>query len=59
MPVRCHLINLTALLFSNYQFQPAMEFVTNYGRDNDTVAAVTGAILGAPSRLCRAAGRGA
>ncbi|WP_420461076.1 ADP-ribosylglycohydrolase family protein [Neolewinella sp.] len=42
-----HLINLTALLFSNYQFQPAMEFVTNYGRDNDTVAAVTGAILGA------------
>ncbi|WP_238749816.1 ADP-ribosylglycohydrolase family protein [Neolewinella maritima] len=42
-----YLINLTALLFSNYQFQPAMEFVTNYGRDNDTVAAVTGAILGA------------
>ena len=42
-----HLINLTALLFANYQFQPAMEFVTNYGRDNDTVAAVTGAILGA------------
>ena len=42
-----HLINLTALLFSNYQFQPAMEFITNYGRDNDTVAAVTGAILGA------------
>ena len=42
-----HLINLTALLFANYQFQPALEFVTNYGRDNDTVAAVTGAILGA------------
>ena len=42
-----HLINLTALLFSDYQFQPAMEFVINYGRDNDTVAAVTGAILGA------------
>ncbi|PHL00202.1 ADP-ribosylglycohydrolase [Neolewinella marina] len=42
-----HLINLTALLFSDYQFQPAMEFIVNYGRDNDTVAAVTGAIIGA------------
>lgn len=42
-----HLINLTALLFSDFHFQPAMEFVTNYGRDNDTVAAVTGAIIGA------------
>lgn len=42
-----HLINLTALLFSDLEFSAAMEFVTNYGRDNDTVAAVTGAILGA------------
>ncbi|MCP9235815.1 ADP-ribosylglycohydrolase family protein [Lewinella sp. JB7] len=42
-----NLINLTALLFSDYAFAPAMEFVVNYGRDNDTVAAVTGAILGA------------
>ena len=42
-----HLINLTALLFANYEFSAALEFVTNYGRDNDTVAAVTGAILGA------------
>ena len=42
-----HLINLTALLFSRLQFRPALEFVTNYGRDNDTVAAVTGAVLGA------------
>ena len=42
-----HLINLTALLFSNFDFRKAMEFVINYGRDNDTVAAVTGAILGA------------
>lgn len=42
-----HLINLTAILFSNLDFRQAMEFVTNYGRDNDTVAAVTGAILGA------------
>ncbi len=42
-----NLVNLTALLFSNYQFDPAMEFVINYGRDNDTVAAITGSILGA------------
>ncbi len=42
-----HLINLTALLFSEYRFAPAMEFIINYGRDNDTVAAITGAILGA------------
>ena len=42
-----NLINLTALLFSDYKFGPAMEFVTNYGRDNDTVAAITGGILGA------------
>lgn len=41
-----HLINLTAILISNGDFRRAMEFVTNYGRDNDTVAAVTGAILG-------------
>lgn len=42
-----HLINLTALEFSGGDFMKAMEFVTNFGRDNDTVGAVTGAILGA------------
>lgn len=42
-----HLINLAAILFSDGDFRTAMEFVVNYGRDNDTVAAVTGAILGA------------
>ena len=42
-----HLINLTALEYAEGDFQRAMEFVVNYGRDNDTVAAVTGAILGA------------
>lgn len=42
-----HLINLTALEFSGGDFIKAMEFVTNFGRDNDTVGAVTGAILGA------------
>jgi ADP-ribosylglycohydrolase len=42
-----HLINLTALEFSEGDFTKAMEFVVNYGRDNDTVAAVTGSVLGA------------
>lgn len=42
-----HLINLTALLFADFDFQRSLEFVVNYGRDNDTVAAITGAILGA------------
>lgn len=41
-----HLINLTAMLFADLDFKMAMEFITNYGRDNDTVAAVTGTILG-------------
>ncbi|MEM6629433.1 MAG: ADP-ribosylglycohydrolase family protein [Bacteroidota bacterium] len=42
-----HLINLSALLFCNFEFLPALEFVINYGRDNDTVGAITGSILGA------------
>lgn len=42
-----HLINLTALIFTEFNFRKAMEFVINYGRDNDTVAAITGTILGA------------
>ncbi|MEM1121716.1 MAG: ADP-ribosylglycohydrolase family protein [Bacteroidota bacterium] len=46
-PGEIHQINLTALLFTNFDFQKSLEFVVNYGRDNDTVAAITGAILGA------------
>ena len=42
-----HLINLTALIFTDFNFRRAMAFVINYGRDNDTVAAITGTILGA------------
>ena len=42
-----HLINLTALLFCNFDFDKSLAFVVNYGRDNDTVGAVTGGILGA------------
>ena len=46
-PGEIMLINLVALMYGNLDFQKTMEFVVNYGRDNDTVAAVTGAILGA------------
>lgn len=53
------LINLSALLFAEFDFQLSLEFVINYGRDNDTVGAITGAILGAlhgfkalPQDLC-------
>jgi len=46
-PGEIHQINLTALLFTNFDFEKSLAFVTNYGRDNDTVAAITGAILGA------------
>jgi hypothetical protein len=42
-----HLVNLTALVYSDFDFPTAMAFVVNWGRDNDTTAAVTGAILGA------------
>jgi hypothetical protein len=42
-----HLINLTALEFSGGDFKKALEFVINFGRDNDTVGAVTGSVLGA------------
>lgn len=42
-----HLINLAAIEFAQGDFQKAVEFAVNYGRDNDTIAAVTGAILGA------------
>lgn len=46
-PGEIHQINLTALLFTDFDFEKSLAFVTNYGRDNDTVAAITGAILGA------------
>jgi len=41
------LVTVTAILFSDFDFQSSMEFITNYGRDNDTSGAVAGAILGA------------
>jgi len=42
-----HLVNLTALIYSEFDFRRSLEFVVNFGRDNDTTAAVTGAVLGA------------
>ena len=42
-----HLINISAMMFCEFDFKKAIEFVINYGRDNDTVGAVTGSILGA------------
>lgn len=46
-PAEIHTINLTAMMMCDFDFVRALEFVINYGRDNDTVGAVTGAILGA------------
>lgn len=38
---------LTALLFTDFDFEGTLIFLTNYGRDNDTTAALAGGILGA------------
>ena len=40
-------ILITALEFGGGDFEKTMRFIVNYGRDNDTVAAVAGMILGA------------
>ncbi len=40
-------ILVTALEFGNGDFEKTMQFIVNYGRDNDTVAAIAGMILGA------------
>ncbi|WP_394750308.1 ADP-ribosylglycohydrolase family protein [Spongiimicrobium salis] len=37
----------SALVFGEGDFKKTMQFIVNYGRDNDTVAAVAGMILGA------------
>ncbi|WP_339717799.1 ADP-ribosylglycohydrolase family protein [Cyclobacterium amurskyense] len=42
-----HLHVLTAMLFNDFKFKETMIFLVNYGRDNDTTAAIAGAILGA------------
>ncbi len=38
---------LTAMLFSEFDFEKSLRFLVNYGRDNDTTAAVAGSVLGA------------
>jgi ADP-ribosylglycohydrolase len=38
---------LTAIFYSDFDYSACMEFLINYGRDNDTTAAIAGAILGA------------
>jgi ADP-ribosylglycohydrolase len=38
---------LTAMICSDFDFQKTMQFLVNYGRDNDTTAAVAGGIIGA------------
>ncbi|MEA1785589.1 ADP-ribosylglycohydrolase family protein [Arenibacter sp. GZD96] len=40
-------IAYTALVFGEGDFEKTLQFIVNYGRDNDTVAAVAGMILGA------------
>ncbi len=40
-------ILVTALQFGHGDFEKTLQFIVNYGRDNDTVAAVAGMILGA------------
>jgi hypothetical protein len=46
-PGEIYLIALTAMLYADFDYPRTMQFIVNYGRDNDTVAAVAGAILGA------------
>ena len=40
-------ILMTSLQFGEGDFEKTMRFIVNYGRDNDTVAAIAGMILGA------------
>lgn len=40
-------ISYAGLVFGKGDFQKTIEFIVNYGRDNDTVAAAVGMILGA------------
>ena len=42
-----HLQVLTAMLYSDFEYMETLQFLVNYGRDNDTTAAIAGGILGA------------
>ncbi len=37
---------LTAMIFTEFNFEKTLQFLVNYGRDNDTTASLAGAILG-------------
>ena len=39
--------SLTAMIYSDFDFKNSLVFLVNYGRDNDTTAALVGGILGA------------
>ncbi len=42
-----YLQTLVAMLYTDFEFQNTLTFLVNYGRDNDTTAALAGGILGA------------
>ena len=46
-PGEIYLITITAMMLYDFNFEKSTAFIVNYGRDNDTVAAIAGAILGA------------
>ena len=46
-------ILITALEFGQGDFVETLQFIVNYGRDNDTVAAIAGMILGAKDGYAR------
>lgn len=46
-PSEIFIVNHVALMLNDFDFVQTLAFVVNFGRDNDTTAAVTGSILGA------------
>ncbi|MEM9985702.1 MAG: ADP-ribosylglycohydrolase family protein [Bacteroidota bacterium] len=46
-PGELWLVSWTAMLLCDFDFRQSLAFIVNYGRDNDTSAAIVGAILGA------------
>ncbi|RMG74654.1 MAG: ADP-ribosylglycohydrolase family protein [Bacteroidetes bacterium] len=46
-PGEIWLVSLTAMLLCELDYAQSMAFIVNFGRDNDTAAAVAGTILGA------------
>ncbi len=46
-PDEIWLVVLTGMMMGEFEYLSTMEFIVNFGRDNDTSAAMAGAILGA------------